>query len=148
MLQHLRIGILAALLGIAPQLAHADGSSIIVVQVDGLRSGRGEVIGALFRSESGWTVEGREVATCRARIHGRHAACVIEGVSAGTYAFAYLHDENGNGVLDRDFLGLPREGFGFSNDAAPSLGAPSYQSASFRHDGAGTELHVHTRYGL
>ena len=50
--------------------------------------------------------------------------------------------------LDRDWIGIPSEGFGFSNDAAPSLGPPSYESARFEHEGSVTTLHLSTRYGL
>lgn len=139
---------LAALAGLAaPQRAGADGARV-VVEVEGLRSNRGAVLGALFRSRDGWTEEGREIATCRADIDGRTATCVLSDVAPGTYAFAFLHDEDGDGALDRDWIGLPSEGFGFSNDAAPVLGPPSFESASFRHAGSETDLHVRARYGL
>jgi uncharacterized protein (DUF2141 family) len=139
--------VVLAMLGLAPSAAGADGPSI-VVEIEGLRSDRGEVRGALFHTGSGWTEEGREVATCAAEIRGHRATCVIDDVEAGTYAFAFLHDEDDDGALDRDWIGIPSEGFGFSNDAAPSLGPPSYESARFDHDGAVTTLHIHTRYGL
>ena len=73
---------------------------------------------------------------------------MIDHVEAGSYAFAYLHDENANGRFDRDFIGWPQEGFGFSNDAAPSFGPPSYASARFDHGETTTSLHLHARYGL
>lgn len=129
-------------------LIHRAADRAIAVEVAGLRSDRGDVRGALFGSPVGWAQQGSEIATCRAPIDAGHATCVIEGVAAGTYAFAFLHDENSNGVLDRDFIGWPQEGFGFSNDAAPGLGPPSFESASFHHDGVATELHVRARYGL
>ena len=50
--------------------------------------------------------------------------------------------------MDRDFFGFPQEGFGFSNDAAPSLGPPSFGSARFAHENAITVLRVRTRYGI
>jgi uncharacterized protein (DUF2141 family) len=120
----------------------------IVIEVQGLRSDRGRVLGALYRSPEGWTERGREAATCVASILAARARCVLEAVPAGLYAFAFLHDENTNGGLDRDFFGWPQEGFGFSNDAAPGLGPPSFESARFTHDGAATALRVHARYGL
>ncbi len=53
-------------------------------------------------------------------------------VEPGTYALALLHDENGNGEMDSNFLGLPQEGYGFSNDAKVFLGPPSFEAASFK----------------
>jgi uncharacterized protein (DUF2141 family) len=131
----------------SPTPVVADGASI-VVEVEGLRSGRGAVRGALFASPRGWTEEGRQLATCEARIEGRRSVCVFDGVAPGEYAVAFLHDEDDDGELDRDFIGWPQEGFGFSNDARPGLGPPSYESASFEHGAGTTTLTVHARYGL
>lgn len=127
--------------------ASADDTRI-VVEVSGLRTSDGMILGALFEGRDGWTDEGREVATCRAPIHHGHATCVFENVAPGSYAFAYLHDEDEDGALDRDWIGIPQEGYGFSNDAAPSLGPPSYESAMFRHGAPETVLRVRTRYGI
>jgi len=55
----------------------------------------------------------------------------IAGVPPGVYAAQAFHDENGNGRLDRNFLGLPLEGMGFSNDAKMHMGPPRFEDASF-----------------
>lgn len=137
---------LALALLLSPLHADADGTSTVVIELQGLRSDRGEVRGGLFVSE-GWPEGGREIASCRARIHAHRATCVIEHVDTGRFGFAFFHDENGNGTFDRDVVGWPQEGFGFSNDAATGLGPPSFGSASFSVDGTST-LVVHARYGL
>lgn len=51
-------------------------------------------------------------------------------VRPGTYAISLLHDENGNGKIDR-VLVVPREGFGFSRDAAVRMGPPGFSAAAF-----------------
>jgi uncharacterized protein (DUF2141 family) len=119
----------------------------IVVEVEALRSDAGQVRVAVF-PESGWVEEGRQIATCHTAVHHGHAMCVITDVRPGTYAIAVLHDEDDDGGLDRNFLGLPSEGFGFSNDAPTGLGPPSFHDASFRFEGGETDLVVHARYGL
>ena len=96
----------------------------------------------------GWAEEGHEIATCRAAIHGHHATCILRDVPPGDYAFAFLHDEDDDGALDRDWIGIPSEGYGFSNDASPGLGPPSYESARFHHDAPETDLSIRTRYGI
>jgi uncharacterized protein (DUF2141 family) len=141
-----RLSFVVGTLAFSPRVAAADGPSI-VVEIGGLRSDRGEVRGALFRSR-GWASEGSEIATCVATIENHRAVCVIDDVEPGAYAFAFLHDEDEDGALDRDWIGIPSEGFGFSNDAAPVFGPPSYESARFTHDDGVTTLHVGTRYGL
>lgn len=50
-------------------------------------------------------------------------------LAAGRYAVAVYQDENSNGKLDKNFLGLPTEPYGFSNDARGSLGPPSFDDA-------------------
>lgn len=52
------------------------------------------------------------------------------GLAAGRYAVAVYQDENRNGRLDKNFLGIPTELYGFSKDARGSLGAPSFDAAA------------------
>jgi len=147
---HLRnapLFIAATLVSLVPLGVEADGIDI-VADVESLRSDRGEVRGALYASSDGWTNEGRQIATCVARVTHRESRCVFENVPPGTYAIALLHDENGDGRMDRDLFGFPQEGFAFSNDASPGLGPPSFQSAHFVHRQENTILHMHARYGL
>jgi uncharacterized protein (DUF2141 family) len=57
---------------------------------------------------------------------------VFENVPVGAYAVSIIHDENENGELDSNFFGIPKEGFGFSNDAMGTFGPPSFEKASFK----------------
>jgi uncharacterized protein (DUF2141 family) len=117
---------------------------VTTVVVEGLRNDRGIVLGALYRSAERWLVADHADVDCRAPIvHGR-AECVFTNLAPGPMAFAAVHDEDGDGQLGRDLLGLPSEGYAFSNDAREPLGPPSFEAASFR---PGT-LVVHARYGL
>lgn len=126
---------------------HADPATV-TVEVSGLRNDRGHVLVALYDSPDVWTVVGREVATCGARIVRGRARCELHDVASGSYAIALLHDEDDDGVLDRDFIGWPQEGFGFSNDVGPSIaGPPSFASAAFEHESE-TTVRVRARYGL
>lgn len=65
----------------------------------------------------------------------------------GRYAIALLHDENGNGKVDKTLM-LPREGFGFSRDAKIRMGPPSFQSAAFELDSAHEKQRITMRYLL
>lgn len=128
--------------------AVADGGPLSV-DVVGLRRDRGVVRVAVYSSAPGWTTPGRELRSCTARPSHHRARCVFDELPPGTYAVAVLHDENEDGSMNRDFFGLPQEGFGFSNDAGPRLsGPPSFDAASFRHPATGSSLVIHLRYGL
>lgn len=62
---------------------------------------------------------------------GTTRTCVFSGIAPGTYAVALFHDENGNGKLDTNFLGIPREGVGVSNNKMRTLGPPTWEDSKF-----------------
>lgn len=119
----------------------------VVVEIHGLHSNRGRVLGALFASPGDWTIAGRQVAVCSSRIVSRRAYCVLD-VPPGTYGFACFHDENENDTLDTNLFGLPDEGFGFSNDAPTPMRAPSWEEVRFEHVDPVDVITVRIRYGL
>jgi uncharacterized protein (DUF2141 family) len=57
---------------------------------------------------------------------------VFENVPGGTYALSVIHDANENGELDSNMIGIPKEGFGFSNDAMGTFGPPKFEKASIK----------------
>ena len=70
----------------------------------------------------------------------------VEGVPPGTWAVQAFHDDNGDGKLTRNFLGLPTKGLGFSNDARFHFGPPRWNDAAFRLGPDGGVVHVPLRY--
>ncbi|MFA5965931.1 MAG: DUF2141 domain-containing protein [Sphingomonas sp.] len=78
-----------------------------------------------------------------ANVHELH----IAGLPHGDYAIAVIHDENGNKKLDT-FMGIPREGFGFSRNPAIGFGAPRFAAARFTLDGDAETQQVLMHYLL
>ncbi len=131
-----------------PALAQDEAPTLVFV-VHGLRNDTGYVAGGIYADPHVWTHEGGQVATCRAAIREGSARCVIRAPGPGRYAFAFLHDEDGNGRMHTDALGLPQEGYGFGHDAHGTLSAPSFESASYLLTaGQRIESTVTVRYGL
>lgn len=60
---------------------------------------------------------------------------MFAGLAPGTYAVAAFHDENGNRTFDKGLLGLPLEGYGFSNDPMVILSAPDFQESALTISG-------------
>lgn len=132
----------------APALAQDEGPTLVFV-VHGLRNDVGVVGGGIYSDRNVWTREGGQVATCHAPIHGGTARCVIRAPSAGTYAFAYLHDEDNDGRMRTDAFGMPQEGYGFGHDAHGTLSAPSFESAAYEvQPGQRVESTLNVRYGI
>lgn len=72
----------------------------------------------------------------------------FDHVRPGTYAIALLHDENENGRADRALSMIPREGFGFSRDAAVRMGPPDFEDAAFTVGSAQVNQTIRMRYLL
>jgi uncharacterized protein (DUF2141 family) len=133
-----------------PALALAQSSACpgIHVQILDIRNSTGTVDCALFESSQGFPTEALRSATNVMVIKVRHtqARCDFEDILPGTYALAVFHDENMNGQLDTNHLGIPTEGYGFSNDVKGVFGAPAFSAASFAYDGRNLALTIRLQY--
>jgi len=129
-----RAAALLWLLLTAPGLPAAERpiTAPLTVSVQGLRNDRGRLAVALFASAAGFPRRESALRGQLARISGGRAAVTFPDLRPGVYAVAILHDENDNEKMDFNFLGMPLEGYGFSNDAAALFGPPSFDSAAFR----------------
>src|SRR5215470_2828550 len=125
----------------------AAGVDAIGVEVGGLRSDKGQVVCSLFASADGYPKkEEKAIAHTKGTISERKAACEFTGVAPGTYALSVFHDENSNGKLDTNFIGMPKEGVGASNDAKGHMGPPKFDDARFKFNGGFAVMTIHTRY--
>jgi uncharacterized protein (DUF2141 family) len=121
--------------------------NLIHVEISGFRSDKGQALCALFSSADGFPKRAdKAAAQARSPITGRHAVCEFHGLAPGTYAVSVFHDENSNGQLDTNLLGMPTEGVGASNDARGNFGPPKFAAAAFRFQGGRTDLTVTINY--
>lgn len=120
----------------------------IHVDILNIKNSTGSVACALFESPVGFPTDYLRQATniMSLKIRNTAARCDFVGIPPGTYALAVIHDENMNGKLDMNGLGIPTEGYGFSNDAKGILGAPSFSAASFSYDGGNLDLKISLQY--
>jgi uncharacterized protein (DUF2141 family) len=120
----------------------------IHVTVLNIRNGTGTVDCALFDAPKGFPVDVLQSAMrlVAMKVPNTEARCDFEDVPSGTYALVVLHDENMNGKLDTNWLGIPKEGYGFSQNAKASFGAPSFSDASFAYDGETLAMTITLRY--
>ena len=131
----------------SPTFAQAQCPGIHVTILN-IRNSTGTVACALFESPEGFPNEYLRAATnvMVIKIRKAQARCDFEDIPRGTYAMAVVHDENMNGKLDANWLGVPTEGYGFSNDATGVLGPPSFSAASFKYDGQNVDLTMSLHY--
>lgn len=135
-----------AFAGPAVSTGLAQPSAALTVIVRGLRNDQGQVLGALYDGAGTWLDHDHVADRCRATISHGVARCTFRHAAPGAVAVAAMHDENLDGELGRDLVGIPQEGYAFSNDVRPSLGPPSFESATLPPATRSTTVHAH--YGI
>lgn len=131
--------LIAALLFSLPTIV---GAATIDVHVTNTAGGKGNVNVAVCDRE-------RFLKQCpyTGRVPARDGETVvtIKGVPPGTWAVLAYQDENSNGELDRNLIGIPSENYGFSRDARRRFGPPSFEDAAMpiRDDTATATVRLH-----
>ena len=106
----------------------------------------GQVLCALYRDEGTWLSES-PFRNAKTESGSAWATCVFAAVPFDTYAIAALHDENSNGKMDKNFIGIPREGYAASRDAhLAGIGAPDWEDAIFPHRAERTIQRARMKY--
>ena len=95
------------------------------VKVYNIKSAQGTIRVGLFTSEENFLKEAVEGKIVKAS--GSEVTVVFENLKSGKYALSVIHDENANGELDTNMMGLPKEGFGFGNNAMGMFGPPDFE---------------------
>lgn len=118
--------------GVAIMLATTSLAETLTVNVTNIQSDSGTIRMALFEAGKGFPEEEHAIALRVINISERTGYAVFSDLPAGHYGIAVYHDENGNEKLDTNLLGLPTEGYGFSNNARAALGPPRFRAVSFQ----------------
>ena len=136
---------LALLAPFAPP-AEAEGSLQLRLEVSSLRNAKGTLNCRLFTDANGFP-DGEGARTIRVPIEGAQTACTFSNLAPGTYAVAVVHDENGNGRLDKNLVGVPTEGYGVSNNRTYAMSSPKWDESKFVvAPGEAVALRVNLRY--
>ena len=77
---------------------------------------------------------------------GKEVTVLFENLKPGDYAVSVIHDENENGELDSNVVGIPKEGFAFGNDAMGTFGPPSFEKAKVTLNKSSDKQVVNMRY--
>lgn len=100
----------------------------LTVEIEGTTNANGKLSVGLFNTKESFLSEsysGKKVKASPDLVRVE-----FEDIEPGEYAIAVIHDENLNGSLDKNFMGIPKEGYGFSN-GTPAFGPPGYSEAAF-----------------
>lgn len=120
--------------------AQAAEEASVSIEISGLEQAEGDLFIAVYDNDDDWlgdeVVVGKKVVIADARVDGLVLTSVE--LPPGDYAFSIFYDVNGNGELDTNFIGIPKEPVALSNNAVPRFGPPKYDSAVFSLPSEGT----------
>jgi len=106
----------------------AQGQNLKVI-IEDIKDDKGSILVALYNAEAKYMKERfREL---KLVIKNGKAEGVFEKIPEGNYAISVMHDSNNNSQLDTNAIGIPTEGYGFSNNAAATFGPPDFKKAAF-----------------
>ncbi len=119
----------------------------LTVSIEGLRNGNGLVTVAVYPDDSRqFLAKGGTLKNNRFNASAPVTRACVFVPKPGVYAIAVYHDEDASRKLNRSGLGLPAEGYGFSNNPATLAGLPAFRSVRLNVPKAGLTTHVRMKY--
>lgn len=115
------------------------------VTFDDLRNDKGHLLYLVFDSEKGFPDKPEKSIQQGELPSGKAKEGLLLDLPEGKYSITVIHDEDGNGKLDKNFIGMPKEGFGFSNDPRIFFGPPSFKKTLFKVSGP-TQIKIQVKY--
>jgi uncharacterized protein (DUF2141 family) len=101
------------------------------VEITGMDTDKGKVFLALYNSEATFLKKSEDTKGANAIVKDKRAIAIFKGLKKGEYAISLFHDENDNNKMDTKIFGIPKEPYGFSNDAKGFMGPPKFKDAKF-----------------
>jgi len=112
----------------------------LTITIEGIKKIKGHLLVAVFDHESKF-LKDFSLAK-RKKIVKNEDTFVFENLPYGTYAISVFQDENNNNSLDTNFLGIPKEPYGFSNNPSTLFGPPNFKKAAFKVDQITTSITI------
>jgi uncharacterized protein (DUF2141 family) len=111
-------------------------NNVISVKADGFRNNKGQCCACLFNKSDGFPEDDSKAIKCiNTKISNKSSVFNFNNLPDGNYAIAIIHDENMNQKFDKNFLGIPKEGYGISNNKLSKLSKPKFEEATFQVNG-------------
>ncbi len=149
--KYLASALVCAVLGSTglPTSAQVVQNSQLTVEIDELKNQQGQVCLSLFASGKGFPSNGAEAVQNRCvAITAMPLFFTFENLQPGSYAVAILHDANSDDKANRNFIGIPLEGFGFSGNPIIRTGPPKFNDAVVLVAGPSTNIQIQLNYLL
>lgn len=122
-------------------------SGNLTVNIGGLKNQRGQICFSLFDSSKGFPGDKKRALQAKCvKMKDASAPFNVGSLKAGSYAVAIFHDVNGDGTLNRNPVGIPIEGFGFSGNPRIITGPPKFSDSAVIVAGQNTNIDIQLQY--
>ena len=122
------------------------GAQELTLVIQNVHRNQGNLLIAVFNQDQGFPFSSEQaVKTVKTAATGSSVTLKISPLQPGRYALALFQDTNQDGKLNTNWLGIPREGYGVSNNFFPTFRAPQFQEAAFSFPQQ-TELTIQMKY--
>lgn len=129
-----------------PLLSQTSNTGTLEISFSDVRNDRGEICIGINTSPDGWPRKAQLERKWEKKELNKGVLVVeVPDLPYGTYAISVLDDENSNHEIDMT-LGIPGEGFGFSQNPKVGLSAPKFEDCSFKIDSAMTRITIQLKY--
>ena len=108
---------------------------------------KGTIMVGLYDNQASFPVVGKEIVRKIVPFRSSTTTVSFENIAPGNYSIAIFHDVNENKKFDKNFFGIPKEGYAFSNNVYGHLGPPSFSDTKFSvMEGETTHLSIKLEY--
>ncbi len=118
----------------------------LTIEVSGLRNTQGKVVLGIYDSQEAFPKRGQAIKRIVLELSSTSVSTTVDDLAEGVYALAALHDENNDGKINKNMFGMPKEGYGFSNNVRGKLGPPPFNKASFELKADALPLKINIAY--
>ena len=101
----------------------------LTVNISGLNSSDGNLLVGIYNKKESFLK--KPIKSAIVKVESKKALVLFRNLPKGIYAVSFVHDENDNKKMDTNFIGIPIEDYGCSNNAIGFMGPPKYKDAKF-----------------
>ena len=113
----------------------------LTIKISNIESKKGTIEIGVFNKETNFLKKSATLKEYSIKVENNSAIITITDLPKGEYAISMYHDENSDNECNRNFMGIPKEAYGFSNNIKPKFGPPKYKDCKFNFSG-NTTLHI------
>jgi uncharacterized protein (DUF2141 family) len=116
------------------------------IEVVDVRAKKGQLIFGVFKSADGFPKEEKKSLNWQVVAADTKTMVFECDLPPGRYGASVLHDENGNGDMDTNLVGIPTEGYGVTNNPKPKYRAATFKESQFELPAQGVTMKISIQY--